>query len=37
MYLWTKNCLEMGVKLKAYGRFGGFLQEHTGTYTGKNS
>jgi hypothetical protein len=27
----------MGVKLKAYGRFGGFLQEHTGTYTGKNS
>ena len=26
MYLWTKNCLDMRLKLKAYGKFGGFIQ-----------
>ena len=25
MYLWTKNCLDMRLKLKAYGKFGGFV------------
>ena len=25
MYLWTKNRLDMRLKLKAYGKFGGFV------------